>query len=332
MIEKRKLGRTGLDVSVLTFGCGAVGGLMVKADTAEQERAAALALDHGVNFFDTAPGYGDGVSETNLGVLLRKLKPKAIIGTKVRIPSADRGRIAARINAAIDESLTRMGRDHVDLFQLHNVLAPDGSGESLSADLILGEVIPAFERLREAGKIRFKGFTALGNMDEIDRVIAAGVFDTAQICLNALNPSPVAAVPADYPGQDYRRLMVRAHEAGVGTICIRALAGGALSGETARHPRGWAVVPPIGSGADYGRDVERARRFRPLIAEGHAGDLVELATRYVISQPSLSTTQVGVATYEQVAGAIAAIEKGPLSAAALARIGEIQKSFAGEPR
>lgn len=332
MIEKRKFGRTGLDVSVLTFGCGAVGGLMVKGDAAEQERAASLALDHGVNFFDTAPQYGDGVSETNLGLLLKKLKPKAIVGTKVRIASADRGRIGARIGEAIDESLKRLGRENVDIYQLHNVLAPDGSGESITAKQILDEVIPAFERLRDAGKIRFKGFTALGNMDEIDRVIAAGVFDTAQICINALNPSPVTQIAANYPAQDYRRLMVRAQEAGVGTIGIRALAGGALSGETARHPRGWAVVAPIGSGGDYGRDVERARRFRPLLDEGHAADLVELATRYVISQPSLSTTQVGVATYDQVAGAVAAVEKGPLSAAALARIREIQASFVGEAR
>ncbi len=332
MIEKRALGRTGEQVSVLTFGCGAVGGLMVKGDAAEQERAAALALEHGVNFFDTAPGYGDGVSEINLGKLLKKLKPKALIGTKVRIPSADRGRIAARITASLEESLGRMAQDHVDLYQLHNVLAPDGSGESLSADLILGEVVPAFEKLREQGKIRYLGFTALGDINEIDKVVVAGVMDSAQICLNALNPSPVEALPPNYPAQDYRRLMVRAQDAGIGSICIRVLAGGALSGEMERHPRGWAVVPPIGSGSDYARDVERARRFRPLVDEGHAGSLAELAIRYALSQPSLSTTQVGVATYEQVSGAIDAIEKGPLSPAALARVCDIQQTFVGEPR
>jgi L-galactose dehydrogenase/L-glyceraldehyde 3-phosphate reductase len=332
MIEKRKLGRTSVDVSVLTFGCGAVGGLMVKGDAAEQERAAALALDHGVNFFDTAPGYGDGASEINLGRLLKTLKPKAIIGTKVRIMAADRGRIAARIYDALDESLKRMGRDHVDLYQLHNVLSPDGGGETMTAKQILDEVVPAFLRLKDQGKIRFLGFTALGDIGEIDKIVAAGVMNTAQICMNALNPSAVAALAAGYPAQDYRRLMARAQEAGIGTICIRALAGGALSGQLERHPRSWAVVPPIGSGSDYARDVERARRFAPLIDEGHAGDLTELAIRYVIAQPSLSTTQVGVATYEEVAGAIAAIEKGPLSAAALARVGEIQQTFVGEPR
>jgi aryl-alcohol dehydrogenase-like predicted oxidoreductase len=332
MIEKRTLGRTGEQVSVLTFGCGAVGGLMVKGDAAEQERAAALALEHGVNFFDTAPGYGDGASEINLGRLLKKLKPKALIGTKVRIVSADRGRIAARIGEALDESLKRMDRDHVDLFQLHNPLTSDAGGETLSAAHVLGEVVPAFEKLRNAGKIRYLGFTALGEIDEIGKVVAAGVMDTAQICMNALNPSAVVPMTAGYPAQDYKRLMVRARDAGIGTICIRVLAGGALSGEMERHPRGWAVVPPIGSGSDYARDVERARRFRPLVEEGHAGSLTELAIRYALAQPSLSTTQVGVATFEQVAGAIAAIEKGPLPPAALARVRDIQQTFVGEPR
>lgn len=332
MIEKRTLGRTGEQVSVLTFGCGAVGGLMVKADAAEQERAAALALEHGVNFFDTAPGYGDGASEINLGKLLKKLKPKAIIGTKVRVMADDKSRIAARINASLDESLKRMDRDHVDLFQLHNVLAPDGKGDTITARQILDEVVPAFEKLREQGKIRFLGFTALGDIGEIDKVVAAGVMDSAQICMNALNPSAAVPIAAGYPAQDYNRLMARARDAGTGTICIRVLAGGALSGETARHPRGWAVVPPIGSGSDYAKDVERARRFRPLVDEGHAGDLTELAIRFALAQPSLSTTQVGVATYEQVAGAIAAIEKGPLSPAAIARVREIQQTFVGEPR
>lgn len=333
MIEKRTFGRTGEAVSVLTFGCGAVGGLMVKGEAAEQERAAALALEHGVNFFDTAPGYGDGVSEINLGKLLAKLKPKALIGTKVRVPAAARGgKIAASINAALEESLKRMQRDSVDLYQLHNPLDPAATGETLTAAEVLGEVVPAFDRLRQQGKIRYVGFTALGDISEIDKVIAAGVMDGAQICFNALNPSPVESLPAGYPAQDFRRLMVRAKEAGVGSICIRVLAGGALSGSMERHPRGWQVVPPLGTGTDYASDVERARRFEPLVREGHAGSLTELAIRYAIAQPSLATTQVGVATYEQVAGAIEAIEKGPLSAAALPRVREIQQTFVGEAR
>ena len=74
-MEMRIFGRTGMQVSVLGFGCGAVGGLMVRGDYADQERTVARALDAGVNYFDTAVQYGDGESERNLGRILQKLKP-----------------------------------------------------------------------------------------------------------------------------------------------------------------------------------------------------------------------------------------------------------------
>ena len=93
-MEMRTFGRTGMSVSILGFGCGAVGGLMVRGDPADQERTVARALDAGINYFDTAVQYGDGESERNLGRILKTLKPSnAIVGTKVRIPPADYGRI-----------------------------------------------------------------------------------------------------------------------------------------------------------------------------------------------------------------------------------------------
>src|SRR3984885_13883839 len=96
-MQLRTFGRTGMQLSVLGFGCGAVGGFMVRGDPAEQERVVARAIAAGVNYFDTAVQYGDGESEKNLGRVLRKLKPaNAIVGTKVRLPPSDFGRIAAR--------------------------------------------------------------------------------------------------------------------------------------------------------------------------------------------------------------------------------------------
>ena len=77
-METRVFGRTGMRLSLLGFGCGAVGGLMVRGDAADQERTVARALAAGVNYFDTAVQYGDGESEKNLGRLLRKLKPAEI--------------------------------------------------------------------------------------------------------------------------------------------------------------------------------------------------------------------------------------------------------------
>ena len=84
-MEKRRLGKTGLDVSLLGFGCGAVGGLMVGGAPADQERAVARALELGVNYFDTAAQYGNGRSEENLGRVIKALKPDIYVGTKVRL-------------------------------------------------------------------------------------------------------------------------------------------------------------------------------------------------------------------------------------------------------
>lgn len=108
--------------------------------------------------------------------------------------------------------------------------------------------------------------------------------------------------------------------AGMGVIGIRVLAGGALSGEEARHPVAQPEVAPIGSGPSYRADVERARRLRALVAEGHAGDLVEAALRYAIAAPEMGTVLIGTATLDQLEHALAAAAKGPLPAEALAMI------------
>ena len=84
-MEYRQLGRTGLRVSALGFGCGAVGGLLVRGDTAEMVRTVARAVELGVNYYDTAAIYGNGTSETNLGRVLAELRPEVLVGTKVMV-------------------------------------------------------------------------------------------------------------------------------------------------------------------------------------------------------------------------------------------------------
>ena len=90
------------------------------------------------------------------------------------------------------------------------------------------------------------------------------------------------------------------------------------------------IVEPIGSGQDYAADVKRALRFGPVVAEGHAASLPELAIRYVISNPALSTTEIGIATLDELQQAADAVNKGPLSEDALAEIKEIQTGFAAD--
>ena len=332
-MEMRVFGRTGMRLSVLGFGCGAVGGLMVRGDPLDQERTIARAIGAGVNYFDTAVQYGNGESETNLGRVLQKLKPaNVVVGTKVRLPAADFGRIADVVAKSLEGSLARLRLDRVDLFHLHNAITETGGGEALSVQQVLGDVAPAFERLRQQGKTRFLGLTAIGDTAALHQVIDASVFDSAQVVYNMLNPSAATELPANYPAQDYGRLFDHTKAAGVGVIGIRVLAGGALSGSPERHPIASPPPEPIGSAMSYDVDVARASRLMPLVKEGFAASLTEAATRFAISHPAMGTILVGMATPQQFEAALAAVQKGPLPPAALDRLTALRQGFAGEPR
>src|SRR5438105_210489 len=140
-MEQRPLGNTGLTVSALGFGCGAVGGLMVRGDPAEQRQAVARAIEAGITYFDTAASYGDGLSETNLGRVLSELRPSNIVvGTKVRLSPDDFQRARQGVRASIEASLKRLGRERVDILHLHNPIAVSSrDGRSMDLHLALGE-------------------------------------------------------------------------------------------------------------------------------------------------------------------------------------------------
>jgi aryl-alcohol dehydrogenase-like predicted oxidoreductase len=331
-MEMRIFGRSGMKISILGFGCGAVGGLMVRGDHSDQERAIGRALDAGVNYYDTAVQYGNGESEKNLGRVLNKLKPRdAIVGTKVRLPP-NTGPIADAIAKSLAGSLQRLGREQVDILHFHNAITSTGGGDTLSARQVLDEVVPAFEALRRQGKVRFLGITATGDTSALHEVIDARVFDSAQVSYNMLNPSAATALPQNYPAQDYGKLFDHTKAAGVGVVGIRVLAGGALSGSAERHPIASPPPNPIGSAKSYEGDLKRAQRLAPLVKEGFAASLAEAATRFCITHPAMGTILVGVATPQQFEDALAAVMKGPLPKAALDRLAALQQGFAGEAR
>lgn len=326
-METHKFGRTDLAVSRLTFGCGAVGGLMTKGRASDQDRAVAWARDNGINFFDTAPSYGDGASETNLGRALAGNTDGIIVSSKVGLPQAEIVNAAGFIEQSINASLARLRLDHIDLFQLHNTIGePDRHG-AMTADQVLNVVIPAFEKLRDAGKTRYLGFTAKGSTEQLLQLVQSDKFDSAQIFYNLLVPSAGEFVPADYPSQDYKAMLAVSEAHGVGAIGVRVLAGGALSGTESRHSLGMPVVAPIGSDTDYATDVRRGLLFSPLIEDGIADSLPELAVRYVISNPILPTTEIGIATLEQLQLATTAVNRGPLDEEALVRVRSIQATL-----
>lgn len=317
-MEYRQLGRTGLEVSALGFGCGAVGGLLVKGDPGEMTRAVARAVEAGITYFDTARIYGDGQSETSLGRILAELKPDVRVGTKVQLRAEEMDHIEQAVIASVEGSLKRLRLDSVDLIQLHNPVArqrrPDRQWVGVED---VEPVIAAFQKLRQQGKVRHWGVNGLGESEALHEVVASDQADTIQCCFNLLNPSAGEAAPAGFPFQDYGQLIDRAAQQQMGVIAIRVLAGGALSGSAARHPNAAQNVAPIASGQNFAEDVAQAQRFNFLSEAGYTGSLVEAAIRFAISKAEVSTALVGISNMEQLEQAIDAANKGPLPAEAM---------------
>ena len=203
--------------------------------------------------------YGNGESERNLGRVLQALKPDCHVGTKVRLPPTERGKIGEAIAASLEASLKRLQRDLVDLFQFHNAIVDATKGADFAAETVLDEVVPAFERLRAQGKFRFFGITATARPPPCTASSTRAPSTPAQVSYNLLNPSPGAAVPAGYPAQDYGNLLGHMQAADMGVINIRVLAAGALE----RH-RGAPSARLAAAGADrLGRRLPPRRRARP---------------------------------------------------------------------
>jgi len=327
-MQSRSLGKTGLTVSTLGFGCGNVGGLIIRGTPAERERAVARAMELGVNYFDTAPSYGDGESERNLGQVLKALKARVQVGTKFRLDPHELHDIPGAVARSLDQSLKRLAMERVDLFQCHNRIESARGAGALSLGDVLNEVVPAVQKLRQQGKVGFCGITALGETRALRQAIDSGTIDTAQVCYNLLNPSAGIAVPSGFPAQDFGGLLNRTRERRMGVIVIRVLAAGALSGVEARHPVAVPSVDPIATAPDYRTDVTRAQRLGALVREGHAGNLIEASIRLAVSSDAVSTVLVGYSSLEHLEAAAAAVNRGPLPPATLQRLGALWSELA----
>ncbi len=328
-MDYRPLGSTGLNVSEIGFGCGNVGGLMIRGEHSDQVKAVARAMELGINYFDTAPSYGDGQSETNLGRVLKELSVNVYVGTKFRVSTHEPGRIKGNVITSVEESLTRLQREQVDLIQMHNHVESMAEGSSVAPEEALGEVVDALRELRYQGKVRFWGMTALGETEALHRVIDSGTLNTVQSVYNLVNPSAGVAVPSGFDMPDYGNLIERASVNGMGVLVIRVLAAGALTGEAVRHPVAVPAVAPIGSGREYGQDQARADGFRFLQHEGYAGNLVEASLRFALGNAGVSSVLVGYSSLEHLEQAVEFAERGPLPPEATARLPEVWAGFTG---
>jgi L-galactose dehydrogenase/L-glyceraldehyde 3-phosphate reductase len=315
-VKNRRFGRTGIEVSELAFGGGFVGGIIIDADDDTRREAVRRALHNGINWIDTAPSYGQGKSETALGWLLGELDEQPHLSTKVGLDLSRLDDIAGQIERSVEQSLTRLKRDSVDLLQLHNPLGPADDPALLGAKHVLKSngVADAFERLRDQGLTRFIGITALGQASACREVIDSGRFDTAQVYYNMLNPSAGRKMPAKWTGHHYDGIIEACRRHDMGIMAIRILAAGVLATD-ARTGR----EIPVNPGSDVESEEQRTRAVFAALGDRY-GSRARTAVRFALANADISCAIVGLATLAHLDEALAGAETGVLPDEALARL------------
>jgi D-threo-aldose 1-dehydrogenase len=325
----RAFGRSGLQVSELVFGGGFVGGILIHADDDTKLRALRCGLDGGMNWIDTAPSYGDGKSEEALGWLLKEVDAEPYLSTKVGL-DLSRADLPGQIEASLEQSLKRLDRDRIDLFQLHNPIGAEPAERTIGLQQVLGAkgVAQTFERLRDQGLFRFFGITALGDPAALREVIASGRFDSAQVYYNLLDPSagwPAAGeqAPAGWAEPNYTGVLAACREHGVAAMNIRVLAAGVIATDV-RHGR----EMPIVQGFDMAAEEARVRAVFDKLG-GRYGTRAQTAIRFALANPDLACVIVGFAEVGHIEEALAGAEMGALPEEALAALREV---YAAPPR
>jgi aryl-alcohol dehydrogenase-like predicted oxidoreductase len=306
-MEQRTLGRSGVTLPVIGFGCGPNAQLMVGSDLELQRETVARALELGVNFFDTASLYGDGRSELNLGRALHDLGASPIVCTKVLLEEADYADIRGGVLRSVESSLERLQLGAVASVMLHNRVGStrdvrtEGSGVTIGLDDVFGPqgLVAAFDELRGDKITTTAGFTAFGGEPKaIRELIDSGSFDALNASYNAVNPSALHPVGPHLGEADYEQVIAAATAAGMGVMAIRVLSSGALL----------SAVP----------DTKAARLG--AIADEVGESVVSLAIRYVLSTSDVTTAIMGISAPRHLDAAVDAASRGALDAASLARI------------
>lgn len=278
----RPLGRTGLQVSVLSYGASPLGSVFRPIDEAEGIRTVHTALDLGINFIDVSPYYGLTRAETVLGKALATVpRDRYLLATKVGRYGAEEFDFSAdRVTTSVDESLRRLQVDHVDLIQCHDI-------EFGSLDQIVQETLPALQRVREQGKARFIGITGYP-LAIYPRVLDRAPVDTVlSYCHYTLNDTSLEG------------LLPYLQAKGVGIINASPLAMGLL---TERGAPDWHPAPePLKAACAKAAAFCRARGV----------DIAQLALQHVVSHPAIATTLVGTANPENLRKNAAWIEQPP---------------------
>lgn len=274
-LELRELGKTGLKLSCVGFGASPLGNVFGPVPLDDAIASVRLAFSLGINFFDTSPYYGGTLSEKVLGRALQALEvPRSeyIVSTKCGRYAEGFDFSAERVTKSIDESLARLNLDYVDILQCHDI-------EFGSLDQIVNETIPALQKLKEAGKIRFIGITGLPLESftyVLDRVPPGTVDVILSYCHYSINDSTL------------EDLLPYLKSKGVGVISASPLSMGLL---TENGPPEWHPASP---------EIKAACRDAVAYCKNEGKNISKLALQFSLSNKEISSVLVGMNSIRQV--------------------------------
>jgi len=324
-MKHRTFGRTGIEVSEVVFGGGAVGGILVHKDDATKREAIRRALAGGINWIDTAAQYGNGKSEEALGWLLPEAGATPYLSTKFNLDVENLKDMPRQIEERLTASLARLKRSSVDLLQLHNRIGSKPGGRVMTVEQVLGKdgVADSLERLREKGLIRHLGITALGEAASVCEVIRSGRFDSAQVYYNLLNPSAGRTMPKAWTGQNLGGIIAACRTHNVAVMAIRIFAAGIIATDE-RTGRESILT----TDTNLAEEERKAKAVFDAIGRDQ-GTRGQVALRFVLSNPDVSCAVIGSAELHHVDEALQAAAMGPLPARTLAQLDSLYENDFG---
>ena len=325
-MEHRPFGQTGLDVSVIGFGCWEVGGGYGSIEVADFEAAVGRALDLGVNCFDTAEGYGMGASEEALGKALGSRRDEAIVVSKFGMNYRDKPNLRdssrERVLASIDKTLKNLGTDYLDVYLVH---WPDRT-------VPFEETMGALDDVVRDGKVRFVGLSNF-KREEIEACMKVRPVDVVQYGWHL------------FDRRMQREILPFCADNDIGFMAYGSLGYGLLSGtmttETTFAKDDWRSRAAGGGlagmrlfddlfGPDaFMRNLKIVDELKELAAE-HGKSLPQLALRWATSNAAVSTSLVGCRTVAEVEDNVGAIGWS-LSDDELAEIDAIFAKYGADP-
>jgi aryl-alcohol dehydrogenase-like predicted oxidoreductase len=319
-MQYRPLGRTGWNVSTISFGAWAIGGTWGDVDDAESMGALHQALDLGVNFFDTADVYGDGRSERLIARLRKERSEPFYVATKAgrRLnPHVTEGYNRENLRAFVERSLSNLNVEALDLLQLHCPPTPV---------YYMPEVFGVLDELQREGKLRHYG-VSVEKVEEALKAIEFPGVQSVQIIYNILRQRP-----ADLLFKETQRK-------GVGILARLPLSSGLLSGKmTAQtsfaaddhrlfNRNGEAFDKgETFSGLDYAKGLEAVEALSPIVPAGIS--MAQFALRWITMHPAVTCAIPGGKRATQVADNVSAADLPALTDAQLAAVQTVYEQHA----